>query len=630
MKRWWFNSMVFKKELERGYGINKSMNNLGPIEIENTSKSEDPNRKAKNIHSWRGRDNHSWRGRDNSSYSNVDHLFGIQDIRKFLVKDSNGDDYSIYFDSENQIFEIYKDHSFRTLLSELENPFSEFTNLYPDYDYNHYRSDTPNSWNSHINRSIYSNLHSKIYMDYMGMSIVRMDTPIVSMDTPIESLDTYKGQSLVSDGREFYLRKELEGDEKYKHLWRLCDNCEQLNYNRLLKERKDICEFCGYHLKMSSLDRIKLSIDPGTWRPMDEHMFSLDPIGWDDSEEEEPSRIEIEELSLLISSTYLLIANTSHPIDEDMVSVSLDPPIGWDDSEEEPDQDRIEEEEEPDQDRIEEEEEPDQDRIEEEEEPDQDRIEEEEEPDQDRIEEEEKSYKDRIDSYRRETGKTEAVQTGIGLLNNRPVAIGVMDFEFMGGSMGSVVGEKITRLIEYATIKRLPLIIVCASGGARMQEGSLSLMQMAKISSALYDYQSNKKLFYVSILTSPTTGGVTASFGMLGDIVIAEPNAYIAFAGKRVIEQLLNIIVPEGAQETENLFEKGSFDLIVPRNSLKSVLTELFKLHGVPTLMEISRRMPPENSISMLPKNSISMLPKNSIRMLPENSIRMLPENSIK
>nr|ANA08843.1 acetyl-CoA carboxylase subunit [Syringa komarowii]ANA08846.1 acetyl-CoA carboxylase subunit [Syringa x prestoniae] len=604
MKRWWFNSMVFKKELERGYGINKSMNNLGPIEIENTSKSEDPNRKAKNIHSWRGRDNHSWRGRDNSSYSNVDHLFGIKDIRKFLVRDSNGDDYSIYFDSENQIFEIYKDYSFRTLLSELESTFSEFTNRYPDYDYNRYRSDTPNSWNSHINRSIYSNLHSKIYMDYMGMSIVRMDTPIVSMDTPIESLDTYKGQSLVSDGREFYLRKELEGTQKYKHLWRLCDNCEQLNYNKLLKERKDICEFCGYHLKMSSLDRIKLSIDPGTWRPMDEHMFSLDPIGWDDSEEEEPYRIEIEEPYLLIPGTSLLIPDTSHPIDEDMVSVSLDPPIGWDDSEEEPDQDRIEEE------------------------PDQDRIEEE--PDQDRIEEEEKSYKDRIDSYRRETGKTEAVQTGIGLLNNRPVAIGVMDFEFMGGSMGSVVGEKITRLIEYATIKRLPLIIVCASGGARMQEGSLSLMQMAKISSALYDYQSNKKLFYVSILTSPTTGGVTASFGMLGDIVIAEPNAYIAFAGKRVIEQLLNIIVPEGAQETENLFEKGSFDLIVPRNSLKSVLTELFKLHGVPTLMEISRRMPPENLISMLPKNSISMLPKNSIRMLPENSIRMLPENSIK
>jgi len=155
-----------------------------------------------------------------------------------------------------------------------------------------------------------------------------------------------------------------------------------------------------------------------------------------------------------------------------------------------------------------------------------------------------------------------------------------MDFQFMGGSMGSVVGEKITRLIEYATETFLPLIIVCASGGARMQEGSLSLMQMAKISSALYDYQSNKKLFYVSILTSPTTGGVTASFGMLGDIVIAEPNAYIAFAGKRVIEEILKKPVPEGSQETEYLFEKGLFDLIVPRNPLKSVLSELLQFHA--------------------------------------------------
>uniref|UniRef100_A0A803L3N7 Cytochrome f n=1 Tax=Chenopodium quinoa TaxID=63459 RepID=A0A803L3N7_CHEQI len=186
---------------------------------------------------------------------------------------------------------------------------------------------------------------------------------------------------------------------------------------------------------------------------------------------------------------------------------------------------------------------------------------------------EEEAYKDRIDSYQINTGLTEAVQTGIGQLNGIPVAIGVMDFQFMGGSMGSVVGEKITRLIEYAANKLIPLIIVCASGGARMQEGSLSLMQMAKISSVLYDYQSNKKLFYVSILTSPTTGGVTASFGMLGDIIIAEPNAYIAFAGKRVIEQTLNKTVPEGSQAAEFLFHKGLFDPIVPRNLLKGVLS---------------------------------------------------------
>jgi acetyl-CoA carboxylase carboxyl transferase subunit beta len=119
--------------------------------------------------------------------------------------------------------------------------------------------------------------------------------------------------------------------------------------------------------------------------------------------------------------------------------------------------------------------------------------------------------------------------------------------------MGSVVGEKITRLIERATDRSLPLIMVCASGGARMQEGSLSLMQMVQISSASYDHQSKKKLFYVSILTSPTTGGVTASFGMLGDVIFAEPFAYIAFAGQRVIEETLHVTV----EEAENGFEKG-------------------------------------------------------------------------
>nr|AUN45105.1 acetyl-CoA carboxylase beta subunit [Cassytha filiformis]QWL22040.1 acetyl-CoA carboxylase carboxyltransferase beta subunit [Cassytha capillaris]QWL22498.1 acetyl-CoA carboxylase carboxyltransferase beta subunit [Cassytha capillaris]QWL22889.1 acetyl-CoA carboxylase carboxyltransferase beta subunit [Cassytha capillaris] len=193
---------------------------------------------------------------------------------------------------------------------------------------------------------------------------------------------------------------------------------------------------------------------------------------------------------------------------------------------------------------------------------------------------EEEPYRDRINLYQGKTGLTEAVQTGIGKLNGIPIAMGVMDFQFMGGSMGSVVGEKITRLIEYAANRSLPVIIVCASGGARMQEGSLSLMQMAKISSASYDYQFNKKLFYVSILTSPTTGGVTASFGMLGDIIIAEPNAHIAFAGKRVIEQTLNKTVPDGSQEAEYLFDKGLFDPIVPRNPLKGVLSELFQVHG--------------------------------------------------
>nr|QJS52147.1 AccD [Vicia bungei] len=195
--------------------------------------------------------------------------------------------------------------------------------------------------------------------------------------------------------------------------------------------------------------------------------------------------------------------------------------------------------------------------------------------------EEEEPYLNYCDSYQDRTGLLEAVQTGTGQLNGIPVAIGIMDFEFMGGSMGAVVGEKITRLIEYATNQLLPLIIVCASGGARMQEGSLSLMQMAKISSALYDYQMNQELFYVAILTSPTTGGVTASFGMLGDIIIAEPKAHIAFAGKRVIEEMLKIEVPEGSQSAEILFDKGLVDSIISRKDLKEFLSELFEFHGL-------------------------------------------------
>ena len=194
---------------------------------------------------------------------------------------------------------------------------------------------------------------------------------------------------------------------------------------------------------------------------------------------------------------------------------------------------------------------------------------------------EDEPYSDHITSCQIETGLTDAIQTGIGKLNGIPIALGVMDFKFMGGSMGSVVGEKITRLIERATAESLPVIMVCASGGARMQEGSFSLMQMAKIASALHIHQKDNKLLYFSILTSPTTGGVTASFGMLGDIIIAEPKAYIAFAGKRVIEQTLGQKVIEDFQVTENLFDHGLFDLIVPRNLLKGVLSELFRLYGL-------------------------------------------------
>nr|QYB21059.1 acetyl-CoA carboxylase carboxyltransferase beta subunit [Austrocedrus chilensis]BBN66451.1 acetyl-CoA carboxylase beta subunit [Austrocedrus chilensis] len=194
-------------------------------------------------------------------------------------------------------------------------------------------------------------------------------------------------------------------------------------------------------------------------------------------------------------------------------------------------------------------------------------------------EEEELCYDDYNVSYQKETGLLDAIQTGIGKINGFTVALGVMDFQFMGGSMGSVVGEKISRLIQYATEHFLPLILVCASGGARMQEGSYSLMQMNKIAAVLHTHQKEKNLLYISVLTSPTTGGVTASFGMLGDVTIVEPNAYIAFAGKRVIEQTLNQIVDDDDQISDSLFDFGMFDSMVPRALLKNVLSEIIDLY---------------------------------------------------
>nr|WOC90924.1 acetyl-CoA carboxylase carboxyl transferase beta subunit [Utricularia arenaria] len=481
MEKWWFNLLVLKKELERKSDIKKSTDTLGLIE--NTIENEDENRKgkAKNIH----------RRGENSSYSNVDHFFGVKDIQNlffdetFLIRDSNGNSYFIYFDLQNQILEIDNDHPF---LSELENSLwslrnsSYLNNRSPNHDsfYNHYMYDTESSWRNYITSCIDNYLQSQISIDAsIGsgssnsyISSLFSDKCRTCSDGGGSSIRTHpKSSDLTRRERA----NDLDTTQKYRHLWIQCENCYGLNYKKFLNSKMNICEQCGYHLKMSSSERIEVLIDPGTWDPMDEDMVSRDPIGFFSDE---------------------------------------DP------------------------------------------------------------------YKNYMDSYQRKTGLTEAVQTGVGQLNGIPVAIGIMDFQFFGGSMGAVVGEKITRLIEYATNKFLPLIIVCASGGARMQEGSLSLMQMAKISSSLYDYQSNKKLFYVTILTSPTTGGVTASFGMLGDIIIAEPNSYIAFAGKRVIEQTLNKTVPEGLQAAEYLFHKGLFDLIVPRNLLKSVLGELFKLHA--------------------------------------------------
>jgi acetyl-CoA carboxylase carboxyl transferase subunit beta len=189
-----------------------------------------------------------------------------------------------------------------------------------------------------------------------------------------------------------------------------------------------------------------------------------------------------------------------------------------------------------------------------------------------------KSYGDRLLEMQEKTGLADAIVTGLGQLDGLPVALGVMDFRFMGGSMGSVVGEKLTRLIEQGTRERLPVLIVCASGGARMQEGMLSLMQMAKISAALERHQ-DAHLLYIPILTHPTTGGVTASFAMLGDIIIAEPKATIGFAGRRVVEQTLREKLPDDFQTSEYLLNHGFVDVIVPRTQLKKVLAQLIRLH---------------------------------------------------
>jgi acetyl-CoA carboxylase carboxyl transferase subunit beta len=185
-----------------------------------------------------------------------------------------------------------------------------------------------------------------------------------------------------------------------------------------------------------------------------------------------------------------------------------------------------------------------------------------------------KRYRDRTRAAMQKTGVSEAVVCGIARLGGYPTVLCVFEFAFLGGSMGSVVGEKLTRAIELAVTKHLPVIIVSASGGARMQEGILSLMQMAKTSSALARLAAHR-LPYVSVLTDPTTGGVTASFAMLGDVILAEPRALIGFAGPRVIAETIRQPLPEGFQRSEFLLEHGQIDGIVERRDLKETLRRL-------------------------------------------------------
>jgi len=193
-----------------------------------------------------------------------------------------------------------------------------------------------------------------------------------------------------------------------------------------------------------------------------------------------------------------------------------------------------------------------------------------------------KKYTDRLKEAKKKTGRKEAVITGIARINGIGVVLGVLDFEFLGGSMGCVVGEKIAMACEQALELRCPLIIFSASGGARMQEGTLSLMQMAKTSAALARL-SDAKLPFISVMTDPTTGGVAASFSMLGDIIISEPGALIGFAGPRVIEQTIKQKLPEGFQRAEFLLEHGMVDMIVERTKLKPSLTQILRFLEPPS-----------------------------------------------
>ena len=187
-----------------------------------------------------------------------------------------------------------------------------------------------------------------------------------------------------------------------------------------------------------------------------------------------------------------------------------------------------------------------------------------------------KKYKDRLKAARKKTGMTDAAIVGLGKIEGFTVGIGIIAFEFMGGSMGSVVGERITRVLEASCAARCPAIISSSSGGARMQEGILSLMQMAKTTAALRKLK-DAGLPYISLLHHPTTGGTAASFAMLGDVIIAEPKALIGFAGPRVIEQTIRQKLPEGFQRSEFLLEHGMIDMIVSRKQLRSCLSLILR-----------------------------------------------------
>lgn len=189
-------------------------------------------------------------------------------------------------------------------------------------------------------------------------------------------------------------------------------------------------------------------------------------------------------------------------------------------------------------------------------------------------------YEEKIAVSKTKTPSSEAVITGVGKVNGIKVAAGIMDSYFMMGSMGTAVGERLTRIIEYATANNLPVIIFTTSGGARMQEGIFSLMQMAKVSAAIAKHD-DKGLLYITVLTNPTTGGVTASFAMEGDIILSEPDALVGFAGRRVIEDTIKEKLPDDFQKAEFLLKKGFIDKIVDRRELRKYVYNILSIHGV-------------------------------------------------
>lgn len=213
-------------------------------------------------------------------------------------------------------------------------------------------------------------------------------------------------------------------------------------------------------------------------------------------------------------------------------------------------------------------------------------------------------YAEKLAQERCKAGINDAVVIGHATIEEKPLALGVMDFNFIGGSMGSVVGEKLTCAIELAIERHLPLLIVSTSGGARMQEGLYSLMQMAKTAAALAKL-GEQGLPYFSLLTNPTTGGVTASFSMLGDIILAEPGGLICFAGPRVIEQFMHEKLPEGAASAEFLLQHGMIDFIVPRHNLRRTLAQLLHFHSrtiaPPFTVEEVLYMPRQRKVSIPP-----------------------------